>query len=555
MGQLQAALEEITVGIPDSLRQLIERQVERLPREEQRILEVASVTGTEFSALAVAAGVEEGIEQVEVRCEGLVRHGHFLYASGTETVSEGTLTGRYSFLHALYQSVLYERVAAIRRIRLHRRIGERLEEMYGNRARELAAELAVHFEQGRDYRRAMQYLQQAAQNALQRSANRETIQHLTKALELLKTLPDTAERAQQELTLQLALGSALMATKGYAAPEAEHAYTRARELCQLVGEAPQLVPALWGLQTFYGMKGDLQTARDLAEQLLRLAQTTQDPSALILAHRVCGAGLYWQGKLAAALEHLERALTLYDRQQHHALAFLSVTDSGVRCRAYAAGTLWCLGYPDQALKKLHEVLMLARELSHPNSLAYALSWAVGLYQFRREVRMVQEQAEALIVLSTAQGLPFLLASGTIGRGWALVEQGQAEEGMAQVRHGLTTRRALGLGIDEPYWLVVLAEACGRTGQAEEGLAVVAEALALVDKSGLRAFEAELYRLKGELSLQSRQVKDKSGVRGPESLTPSTQHLAPTQRRKPKPVFTRPSRLRASSGQSRWSCGR
>ena len=157
-----------------------------------------------------------------------------------------------------------------------------------------------------------------------------------------------------------------------------------------------------------------------------------------------------------------------------------------------------MGYPDQALTRIHKALALARELSHPTTLAFALNCAVELYQLRREVEVVHKQAEALIALSTEQGLPYFLASGTIWLGWALVKQGLADGGVAQIRHGLAVKRA---GLEETYFLVVLAEACGRTGQAEEGLAVVAEALALVDKSGLRVFEAELYRLKGELSLQ------------------------------------------------------
>jgi len=380
---------------------------------------------------------------------------------------------------------------------------------------------------------AIPYWQQAGQKAVQRSANVEAISHLTKALELLEAFPDTRERAQQELTLQLALGSSLMATTGWATPEVEHAYTRARELCQRVGETPQLVPILWGLHTFYDMKGDLQKTIELAEQLMRVAQSLQDPAALILAHRIWGARLYWRGELAAALEHMEQVRTLYDRPQHHALAFLTVYDAKVHCLGYVAGTLWLSGYPDQALTRLHEALTLARELSHPNSLAYALNWAVTIHQLRREVQAVQERAAALIALSTSQGLPYYSASGTIGLGWALIEQEQKEEGLVQIRQGLATKRAIGSGGDEIYWLVVLAEACGRIGQSEEGLSVVAEALALVDKNGLRVFEAELYRLKGQLTLQSKTSlrpvsyksqagQDQSEDTDPRPLTPDFQ---------------------------------
>jgi len=315
-----------------------------------------------------------------------------------------TLTARYGFHHALYQQLWHERVTPGRQQQFHLRIGHRKEVGYNGRVQEIAAELAVHFEQGRDYQKAVQYHQQAAERAMRRSAPQEAIQHLTPALALLQRLPDTHERTQYELTLQLALGSALMATKGYAALEAEHVYTRARELCQRVGETPQLAPMLWGLQTFYSMNGDLQTAIDMTEQLMRVAQSTQDPAALILAHRLYGVHSYWWGELASALNHWEQVLTLYDRQQHHALAFLSVTDSGVHCEAYAAWTLWCLGYPDQALTRIHKALALARELSHPTTLAFALNCAVELYQLRREVEVVHQQAEALIAVSTEQRL-------------------------------------------------------------------------------------------------------------------------------------------------------
>ena len=301
--RLRVTPEELRVSIPESVRQLIARQLERLSDEEQRVLEVASVAGAEFSALAVVAGVEEGIEHVEARCEGLVRRGHFLQASEMEAISEGTLTGRYSFLHALYRSVVYERVGASQRVRLHRRIGERLEAAYGPRAGELAAELAVHFEQGRDYRRAVQYLQRAAQNALQRSANVEAIQHLTKALELLKTLPDAPERAQQELRLQTSLGGVMTATRGWADPETGAVYARARELCRQVGETPQIFPVLWGLCAFYSVRAEYQIALELAEQLLSLAESAQDAALLLAAHYAVEQALNLMGEYPSAREH------------------------------------------------------------------------------------------------------------------------------------------------------------------------------------------------------------------------------------------------------------
>ncbi len=226
------------VGLPESIHQLIEQQIERLSLEDQRVLEMASAAGTEFSAAAVAAALGDEIGVVETRCAGLARHGQFVRATGTSEWPDGTIAARYGFLHALYREVMYERVTAGRRVQWHYRIGEREEQAYGERASEIAAELAVHFERGRDYRRAVQYLEQAAARASQRLVYVEAIRHLTKGLGLLKTLPDTPERARQELTLQIALGAPLQLTKGYASPKVEATYTRARELCQQVGETP-----------------------------------------------------------------------------------------------------------------------------------------------------------------------------------------------------------------------------------------------------------------------------------------------------------------------------
>ncbi len=210
---VQDELATIETRVPDNLQQLIERQIERLSAEDRRLLEGASVAGLEFSAAAVAAGVETATALVEERCEGLAQQERFLRVQGTADWPDGTVATQYKFLHALYQEVLYARIPAGRRQRLHQRIGEREEHAYGERAREIAAELAVHFEQGREYQRAVHYLQQAGQNASQRSAHIEAVNHLTTGLALLQQLPATPERDRHELTLQMSLGLALMMAK------------------------------------------------------------------------------------------------------------------------------------------------------------------------------------------------------------------------------------------------------------------------------------------------------------------------------------------------------
>ena len=268
---------------------------------------------------------------------------------------------------------------------MHERTAQAIEALYSTKLEDHYSDLAHHYSRSGNTQKAIEYLHLAGQQAVQRSANAEAITHLTTALELLKTLPDTPERTQQELTLQITLGLPLMATKGYAAPEVEAVYTRARELCQQVGETPQLFPVLWGLWVFYLVRAEFQTARELGEQLLSLAQSVQDPALLLEAHWVLGETLFWLGEFASAREHLEQGIALYDPQQHrsHGLSLWGVT-LGWFALSMVAWTLWFLGYPDQALKRSHEALTLAQELSHPYSLAFALVFAAVLHQFRRE---------------------------------------------------------------------------------------------------------------------------------------------------------------------------
>ena len=516
----------VEMSIPLTIRQMTERQLDHLPTFEQRMLEAASVAGVQFSAAAVAAGLQVTTGEVEVCCSGLARRKQFLRETGISEWPDGTVAACYSFLHALYQEVLYERVLVGQRIDFHRRIGEREEHAYGAHAREIAAELAVHFERGRDYGKTVQFLQQAGENALRRSAHREAISLLTKGLELLKTLPNMSERIQQELTLQLSLGTSLVAIKGYAAPEVGEAYARARELYQEVEETPQLFPILWGLWAFHCNRAELLTARELAEQQLVLAQSIQDPVLLVEARFALGVTLFFLGEFIPAQKLLEYGVALYDPQQHHALAFLRGYDPGVATLSWAAHVWWYLGYPDQALTRSQEALVQARGLSHTYSLAFALGHNPWIHLYRREWQVAREQTEVVMTLCAEQGFAQVLAQGCIQRGWALAEQGQIEEGISQMRQSLAVWRATGTELWLPYYLALLAEVYGKVGRVEEGLALLAEAMNLMRKTGERSWEAELYRLKGELTLQQFKVQgSKSQITNPQSEAEACFHKA------------------------------
>jgi hypothetical protein len=355
---LHKAVAEVEGGVPQSLRQMIEQQLARLTPAEQQLVEAASVAGAEFSAAAAAAGMEAAVSEVEEQCARLARREQFLQTRGTEEWPDATVAARYGFIHSLYQEVLYARVTAGRRVGLHQRIGQRLEAAYGKRAREIAAALAVHFEQGRDYPRAVEYLQQAGENAIQCSAHQEALSLLTNGLALLKTLPDTPERAQQELQLQLTLGTSLSATRGFAAPELEKVYTRMRELSQQVGDTPQLFSILHGGAVFYLGRAAFHTARELCGQLFTLAQRTQDPVALLAVHFIMAATLVLRGEFLEAQEQAEQGIGLYDRYRSQRSPWRA-HHGGVGCLNCTAWVLWMLGYPDQALRRVQEALTLA----------------------------------------------------------------------------------------------------------------------------------------------------------------------------------------------------
>jgi len=331
----------------------------------------------------------------------------------------------------------------------------------------------------------------------------EAIAQFVKGLELLKTLPDTTERALQELQLQLLLGVSLTSLKGYTALEVEQTYSRARELCLQLGEMPQLFPALYGLASFHLVQGKFQRARELAEQLANIAEHAQDTELLIEAYSMIGTvRLYHHGEVHIARTYLERAITFYDQQLHHAHRLRFGQDSGITARVVVAVNLWCAGYPDQALKRLQEALTLAQHYGHPYEQAISLGFGSFLYQYRGEGHLTREPAAAAVALSTEHEFALTLIWGMILQGWALIEEGQSEQGIAQIQQGITAQQAMGAELFLPYFRSLLAEAHRRTGQAAAGLRVLDEAFAAVETTDAHLYEAELYRLKGELTLQS-----------------------------------------------------
>ena len=496
--ELVADIETVQLGVPDSIRQMIEKQLDHLDPDEQRTLEAVSVAGTEVSAHAVVAALGEDRASVEARCDELARRRQFIQDCGVQELPNGEATPRYGFIHALYQNVLYERVSPSQRVHLHRRIGQGGVDVYRDRSKEIAAELAMHFERGRDFERAAKYLQQAADNAVRRFAYLEAVGLARRGLDLLGTLPDSLERAQRELRLQLTLGVPLVATTGYAAAEVGNVYRRARELCKQLDDPPDVSEALWGLWTFHTLGADLGTARETAEELLSLAEHLPYPQLAMSGNWAMEITFTHLGEFALAIEHFERALSLYDPKQYLDMASLYALSPGVAMPCFAALSLWYMGQPDASLARIREATTLARELAEPHSLAHAFLFSSFVHQLRREQRVAQEHAEAVIAISLEHGLVMYQAMATIMAGWSLIDEGQPEQAIEQIKAGLVALNSTGTELVRPHFLALLADALGTASLFEEGLTVLDEAVELVHRTQEAYYLAELHRLKGEL---------------------------------------------------------
>jgi tetratricopeptide (TPR) repeat protein len=498
---LRGGPDVLESAVPDSLRQMIERQLETLGPEDRQALEVASIMGEEFSIAAVATALQADAEALDDRCEGLAWIGHFIHAAGVEEWPDGTISGRYRFVHALYRDVLYDRVAAARRVRLHRRIAERKVAAYGSRAAEIAGDLAAHFEAARDTRQAMSYHARAGDNAVARHADHEAIEHFTKALRQLESLPETTERNELDLALQMKLATPLMSTRGYAAAEVERVFDRAHTLVRCTTGTPHLFPLLRGLVSFYQVRAEQQRARDVGEELISLCEKTDDRVAQVQAHYGHGVTLYDLVKLDAAQKHLERALTLYDPYTHPIhVSVYGGYDPGVGCWSWLGWVQWARGLPDQALRSVLEGLALAERLGHAFSLTFSHLATAMVHLFRWETEPALVHVEHALKLAHEEGFAYQRAVGATLEGWARVMQGRPADAIVCLRDGLAGYAATGTALARPASTALLAHATAMTGQVAEGLELVAEGMADAERTCQRFHLVQLYMTRGDLLL-------------------------------------------------------
>lgn len=482
--------------IPDTVQGVLAARIDRLAATDKRLLQIAAVIGARVPLAlwrAVGECSEEGIRQVLER----LQQSEFLY----ETRS-GTAPGCV-FKHALTRDVAYQSLLHSTRQGLHEKTARLIEQHFSDSVFGQPEVLAHHYTEAGVYREAVACWQQAGRRAYERSAMPEAMHYARKGLEVLRALPADDQRDRLELRLLLTLGPALMAARGYADPQVYETWTRARVLCERIGNRPALFKALIGLWNYHWVSGQLAQAITTARELLKLARADREPARLMRAHAALGEILFHTGQLREAGEHLEHGVAGHHGLIHHSHA----TDApGVACLCYSAWALWHLGHPEQALERARQALALAREMAHPFSLAIALCLGAELHQFRLEDTATLELAEEGVALCRDQGFPFWEGTALILQGWALARTGRSNEGITTLRRGLDIFRSTGAEVQLSSWYSLLAEAHACGGRIEPGLQAVEQALSWADRTGERYYEPEAWRLRGQLLRQSGDIE-------------------------------------------------
>ena len=490
-------------ALPARVDAVIEERIGRLSKEHRDLLTLASVEGDEFTAEVLAAAQKMEVRDVVHVLSGeLDKRHHLVSAGGIRRAGEQRLSC-YRFQHTLFQRRLYSSLDEIERSHLHEQVGTILESLYGQHAEEIAVRLARHFQEAGMVSKAIDYLFQAGRKAVRVSANQEAIAHFNRALELLRTMPESQECVSLELSLQLALVPPWQAAKGFAAPELGEAVARARELCPKLAGTRESAEALAQFASYYATIPQYRTSLELVEQLSAMAKTAGDPTLTAIVHYTNIWPLLNVAELETARESAECMLRMYDPDKHGNWAYLYGYDYGVMALGFGSWVQWLLGFPDRALSWNRQSISLARKLGHPFTLGFALLGGCEVHWFLRDLESVNAYTEELIPLAADKGFVYWEGHGVFYRGERWVLEGRAKEGVAEMRRGLEMMLGTGTGTCMTRLLARMADVCRRVGDVETGLSVVSEAMGLVLKLDERYMEAELNRLRGELILASR----------------------------------------------------
>jgi len=504
--ELRGEPEALAELIPDHVRQLIAKQVEDLSREVQRLLEMASVVGMSFTAGEVAAVLNHPLEATEAVYDELASQGRFLEVQGLAEWPDGSITVRYRFRHALCRHTLYHRVGLAQRVRRHRQLGEHFVRVNGAQTQESASELAFHFERGREYRRAVLFWQQAGEYALGQSAYQKALGYGQAGMTLLAQLPDTAERRQLELGLRQIVSHALAMCRGFADDELEENLQQTRQLCRELADEAALVPVVIGLARRRLWRADRTALEELAREEESLTERISDPQLLVQLHTQLAWIELIRGKHGRVVEHYQHAHTHHNPQTLQGPFFSFVGDPLVVALGASGVSLSLTGWLDQGWSVVARGLARAEELHQPSSLTFMLLYAGMVKHLRGEYDEGRRLAQKLLALGHKYELPLGVTLGQLLQGGMAVHHNTPEDGIALLTAGLGQYHTMGVSLLAPYFLSFLAEGYRRQGKGKEALQTVQEALTLTSVNLDVFWEAELYRLKGELTLAQPSVQ-------------------------------------------------
>ena len=499
---LAEALPDIERELPESVRGMIERKIGQLSEEDRKLLSAASVQGYEFDSAVVWRVLKLDADEVEERLEKLERVFAFVKLASESEFPNRTMTLKYRFVHVLYQNALYSALRATRKATLSRAVAEALEGCYGERKASVANELALLWEAAREYAHASDYSLQAARNAAQVNAHHEAAQFAERGLEALLKLPETPERNERELGLQLALGFSLQSVLSWGAPEAGASFTRARKLCEQMGDDPRFFAALVGVWAYNLVRAQYETAHGVCEQMLQLAEKSQDPVLLVTATMCWAKVHYYQADLVSTRQLGERALALDRRENHEAYLAVYNEDGGISARREHSFCMWMLGYPDQALALAKEAVTLAEQTFHPFGLAAAYHTMGSVLTSFRHWQSSQKAFEKVFALAEEHALGDMLKHATASNALNLAYQEPTQEALELAKQSIESLDAQGVMVSRTRYLARMAEAFLMADRCAEGLAAIAEALAQVERTGERIVAAEIWRIKGELLLKA-----------------------------------------------------
>ena len=499
---LARAVPDVPRDLPESVRGMIARKIEQVDERDRRLLLAASVQGSEFDSAIIGEALQMEAAEIEDRLETLERVHVFVKRGDEQEFPDRTLTLKYRFVHVLYQNVLYASLQPTRRAALSKSIVSALVAHHGAEAPAIAGRLALLFETARDFASSAKFFFIAAQRAVALFGFREALSLADRGLEGLRGLPDGPERQQLELGLQMIRGLALRSVRGWAAPELESTFTRARALCQQLGDPPELFPVLWNLAFFNMIRGDLALVREQTTTLMRQAEASHQPGYLMAVHHLAGVACEFTGDFVESSGHLERARELHVPAEHDDYNTTFGIDPGMVARAMSSRPLWALGYPDRAIARCRETIALCRSQRQPVTLVFAMIVAQGVHLYRGEARDAIALGDEIIALCREYEFP---QEAEWARGFqasAMAIEGRSRDAVTQLRDSLAALQALRSGLTRTMFLSLLADALGRDERIDEGLVVVDEGFAHGERTTERGFVAELHRIRGELLLQA-----------------------------------------------------